>query len=196
MKDYYRVLGVSEWVSQAEIKRAFRRLALKYHPDRNPGCLWAEESFKEVLEAYQVLGDPERRARYDMERKSKGFGEGLRGEVRAPVNYPLLFLLFCSWRETPKGRSAAGLFWLALKGLLRALFGRDLVVPLFLWSEDLRRGTVTLDLSGIAKGEVLRVRIHPGVRTGTRLRVKGKGRKISFLPRRDLYLEVWVLGEI
>ncbi len=69
-KDYYAILGVSPDASEEEIKRAFRRLALKYHPDRNPGDKAAEEKFKEINEAYQVLGDPEKRARYDQLRAS------------------------------------------------------------------------------------------------------------------------------
>ena len=62
--DYYEVLGVSKNASKEDIKASYRRLALKYHPDRNkePG---AEEKFKEINEAYGVLSDPEKRARYD-----------------------------------------------------------------------------------------------------------------------------------
>lgn len=64
-KDYYKILGVDRNASLEEIKKAYRRLALKYHPDRNPGDKQAEEKFKEINEAYQVLSDPEKRARYD-----------------------------------------------------------------------------------------------------------------------------------
>ena len=64
-KDYYAILGVSRQATQAEIKKAYRRLAIKYHPDRNPGDKVAEEKFKEAAEAYEILGDPEKRARYD-----------------------------------------------------------------------------------------------------------------------------------
>ncbi|HYO70859.1 MAG TPA: molecular chaperone DnaJ [Archangium sp.] len=64
-RDYYEVLGVQKNVSGQELKSAFRKVALQYHPDRNPGNKEAEEKFKEASEAYEVLSDPERRARYD-----------------------------------------------------------------------------------------------------------------------------------
>ena len=64
-KDYYKILGVDRKANEDEIKRAYRKLALKYHPDRNPGDKQAEEKFKEINEAYQVLSDPAKRTRYD-----------------------------------------------------------------------------------------------------------------------------------
>ncbi len=65
LKDYYEILGVSRDASQEEIKKAFRRLARKYHPDLNPGDKEAERRFKEINEAYDILGDPKKRAEYD-----------------------------------------------------------------------------------------------------------------------------------
>jgi len=64
-KDYYKILGVERKASTDEIKRAYRKLAMQYHPDRNPGNKRAEERFKEINEAYQVLSDSQKRSRYD-----------------------------------------------------------------------------------------------------------------------------------
>jgi curved DNA-binding protein len=64
-KDYYKILGVERNASPEDIKKAFRKQALKYHPDRNPGNKTAEEKFKELNEAHEVLSDPQKRARYD-----------------------------------------------------------------------------------------------------------------------------------
>ena len=74
-RDYYEVLGVRRDASAEEIKKAYRQLALKHHPDRNPGNKDAEDRFKEAAEAYSVLADAEKRSVYDR------FGhDGLRGE--------------------------------------------------------------------------------------------------------------------
>jgi DnaJ-class molecular chaperone len=74
-KDYYKILGVGETAKDDEIKSAYRKLALKFHPDKNPGNKTAEEKFKEISEAYYVLSDAKRRDEYDMVRKG-GFGGG------------------------------------------------------------------------------------------------------------------------
>ena len=64
-RDYYEVLGVGRDAAEADIKKAYRRLAMKHHPDRNPGNPESEGSFKEAKEAYEVLSDAEKRAAYD-----------------------------------------------------------------------------------------------------------------------------------
>ncbi|HYC63556.1 MAG TPA: J domain-containing protein, partial [Reyranellaceae bacterium] len=81
-RDYYEVLGVQKNVDAEEIKRAYRRLAMKYHPDRNPGDAEAEKNFKEAAAAYEVLSDPEKRKRYDQ------FGvEGIKGQGAATHDF-------------------------------------------------------------------------------------------------------------
>src|ERR1051326_9218162 len=64
-RDYYEILGVDKSASAEDIKKAYRKMAVKYHPDKNPGDKQAEESFKEVGEAYEALSDPQKRAAYD-----------------------------------------------------------------------------------------------------------------------------------
>lgn len=78
-KDYYAILGVPRNATQEEIKRAYRRLAMQYHPDRNPGNKEAEERFKEISEAYEVLSDPQKRAIYDREGYAGLKSSGYRG---------------------------------------------------------------------------------------------------------------------
>lgn len=87
-RDYYQTLGVPKNASAAEIKKAYRKLAQKWHPDANPGNAQAEERFKEVSAAYDVVGDPEKRTQYDQVREmaaagygAGGFGTGARGRA-------------------------------------------------------------------------------------------------------------------
>ena len=81
-KDYYEVLEISKSASPEEIKKAYRKMAIKYHPDKNPGDSAAEEKFKEAAEAYEVLSDGNKKARYDqyghagMGGAAGGFGGG------------------------------------------------------------------------------------------------------------------------
>jgi len=87
-RDYYEVLGVQQNATEQELKQAYRRLAIKYHPDKNPGDKEAEERFKEIAEAYQVLSTPDLRSRYDRfghagigagAGAGAGFGQGFTG---------------------------------------------------------------------------------------------------------------------
>ncbi len=93
-KDYYAVLGVPKNASAAEIKKAYRKLAQQHHPDANPGNAEAEERFKEISAAYDVLGDEETRASYDQVREMGASGVGARWVPRR--------------RPAPGGRAAGG----------------------------------------------------------------------------------------
>ena len=75
MKDYYKILGLEQGCSDDDIRKNYRKLAMQYHPDRNPDDLEAEEKFKEIAEAYGVLTDPKKRKQYDAyHRMGGGFG--------------------------------------------------------------------------------------------------------------------------
>ncbi len=113
--DYYEVLGVSRDASEQELKSAYRKQALKYHPDRNPGDHAAEEKFKEASEAYQVLSDADKRAAYDRYGHAglggQGFGAGPFAAAWTSATSSAIFSARCStWaaaRRAARARSAA-----------------------------------------------------------------------------------------
>src|SRR2546425_13037676 len=82
-RDYYEVLGVSKTATDDEIKKSYRKLAIQYHPDKNPGDHTAEEKFKELGEAYDVLGDDQKRAAYDRYGHA-AFSQGMPGAGGMP----------------------------------------------------------------------------------------------------------------
>ena len=86
-RDYYEVLGVSKDADDATIKKAYRQLAKKYHPDMNPGDKEAEEKFKEAAEAYEVLSDPEKKSKYDQFGHA-AFEQGGGGDGGYPYVFP------------------------------------------------------------------------------------------------------------
>ena len=122
-KDYYEILGVSKDAGQDEIRRAFRRLAKEYHPDRNPDDPSAEAKFKEINEAYEVLSDPSKRSNYDAYGNPDGpFGTGggsgpFSGEARlqdgilATSGFPSVMfsalLKTFHWRRKAQGKHRA-----------------------------------------------------------------------------------------
>ena len=120
-RDYYEVLGVRRDASQADLKRAFRALALRYHPDRNPDDLDAERRFKEVVEAYETLSEPQTRKRYDR------LGPLYRRDGRPPTPEEVSAML---------GRALGGLF---RKRGARGQ-GKDIDVRIEVGLEDVLRG--------------------------------------------------------
>ncbi|HIE38770.1 MAG TPA: J domain-containing protein [Anaerolineales bacterium] len=203
-KDYYRILGVERNASQEEIKRAYRRLARQFHPDVNPGDKGAEERFKEINEAYEVLSDPQKRRQYDQLGSSwsqwqqargapGGFEDFARqwfGQTGPQVQYVDLDELF--------GQGS-------LSDLLNALFGlggtrtarrrprrgKDLEAPVELSLEEAFHGTTRR--MERADGRVVTVKIPPGARSGSRIRLAGQGEpgRAGGSPG-DLYLTVTV----
>jgi molecular chaperone DnaJ len=135
-RDYYEILGVEPGAGEEEIKKQYRRLAMQYHPDRNPGDTGAEERFKEAAEAYEVLRDPERRRIYDR------FGhEGLQGTGFTGFHgFEDIFASFgdifedffgLGRRGRPMAEAGADLRYDLRLGFLEAVFGRevDIEVP-------------------------------------------------------------------
>ena len=264
-RDYYAILGVPATANDEEMKRAYRRLALRHHPDRNPGNPRAEERFKEISEAYAVLMDPARRRDYDRlrgERTGSSTGTGrpreprwkeeelFRDLFRDPRTASVFDELTREWTRMGfrgneaflrdvffRGRSVivigpGGIRWVgpfggrapaervdgapasagteaapSLPGFLSGLWGRlkelvgvagsggeqrgDLVYEIALGAADLGQGgryKVTLKRPG--RTEELLVRVPPGLRPGTRLRLRGRGEPGSDGAPGDLFLVV------
>lgn len=111
-RDYYEVLGVERGADEKAIKKAYKRLAMKLHPDRNQGDKDAAEKFKEVQEAYEILGDKEKRAAYDQYGhqafEQGGFGGGAGASAALVVRISVIFLVICSVTFSAAGVRVSG----------------------------------------------------------------------------------------
>jgi molecular chaperone DnaJ len=135
-RDYYEILGVSRTTGQDEIKKKYRKLALKYHPDRNPGDQAAEAAFKEASEAYEVLSDPHRRSQYDQfghAAESMGGGNPFQGTGFGDIFGDVFSEFFggTSRRTSQRGQQGADLTYNMDLTFEQAAFGysTELVIP-------------------------------------------------------------------
>ncbi len=203
-KDYYKILGVSRDADEKEIKRAYRQLALKYHPDKNPGDKQSEERFKEINEAYEVLGDSTKRGKYDQLGESYHAWERMGGRQEG--------FDWSHWTRGPGGmRVEVGdlgdLFGAGFSDFFNAIFGgvagqtvdlnqprmrgRDIEQSIPISLSEAYQGTMrTFQLDG----RHLEVKIPAGAKTGTRVRISGKGHPGKSGPG-NLYLNIQVEGD-
>jgi len=198
-KDYYAVLGVSKDAAAEAIKKAYRKLALKYHPDKNPGDKKSEEKFKEITEAYAVLSDPEKRRQYDQFGES-GFHQRFSqediyrnfdvGDIFREFGFgtdDIFSHLFGGRGGQPHARFYGG-------GRPQAVKGQDysmrLAIPL---RQAVLGGERRVDFRRDGQMEHLQLRIPAGIESGQKLRVAGKGGASPMGGSRqgnDLYVKV------
>ena len=211
-KDLYDVLGVEEDASQKEIKKAYRELARKHHPDRNPDDPNAEEKFKKIQKAYSVLSDEEKRQQYDAQRRfggGGGFGGGRGFRGQSAGGPEIRFEQGGNFEEVFGGRGGG------LGDIFESFFGgragggatrgqdpfrqqrgqqqrrqqtggRDIETKLRLsFQEALEDGRKQVELP---TGESIRLKIPQGVRDGTKIRLRGRGQAGPTGQRGDLYV--------
>ncbi len=198
-KDYYATLGVERKASADAIKKAFRKLALKYHPDRNADDKGAEEKFKEINEAYAVLSDPEKRKQYDMF-GAEGFGQRFSTEdIFSNFDFGRIFDdlgLGGGFRTIFQGGGGGGFNPFGAGGRRQPppQRGQNVTSPMTIgFHEALMGGERSLTLQGPGGPETINVRIPKGITSGKKLRIKGHGQTGRFRgPRGDLFLEIRV----
>jgi len=206
-KDYYKILGVSKTAGADEIKKAYRKLAIKYHPDKNPNNKAAEEKFKEISEANEVLSDAEKRKKYDelgtnwKQHQQAGGNSGFDWSKYAGANQGGQQYTHTYGGESDTFEDAGG-FSDFFESIFGGRFGqqknsgRRAAVK----GEDYR-AEITLSLeeaySGASRefevnGQKLRLKIKPGVTNGQVLRIKEKGAPGRGGQNGDLYITIGV----
>ncbi|MSM39526.1 MAG: DnaJ domain-containing protein [Geobacter sp.] len=197
-KDYYQTLGLSKGASPEEIKKAYRKLAVKFHPDKNPGDKSAEDRFKEINEAYAVLSDPQKKTEYD-QFGSTGFHQRFSQEdIFRGFNVDDLFKDMGFGTDDVFSRIFAGARSAQQGGRggfsPRRHKGEDFEMGLKVTFRDAYSGCekrVAYTRDGTR--EDLVVKVPPGVETGARLRIQGKGGEGSGGgPAGDIYLNITV----
>jgi curved DNA-binding protein len=215
-KDYYAILGVSKTASGEEIKKAFRKLAVKYHPDRNPGDKQAEERFKEISEAYEILSDADKRQKYDQfgqywkQADQTGWSPGSPGadfgnfDFSQYGNFEEFINELLGRFSTPGGPRAGSYTYRTTTGGQPGStnfggFG-DFGTGTSPAAQADREATIRLSFSEALRGvqkrlnlgnEMIDVRIPAGAKSGSRIRIRGKGQVSPYTKQRgDLYLNV------
>ncbi len=187
-KDYYKILGVSKTATAEEIKKAFRKLAVKYHPDKNPGNKQMEEKFKEINEANEVLSDPGKRKKYDemganwQQYEGAGgrgdnfdwsrYAQGGRNSRNAGEAFDFGSGGFSDFFEQFFGSSFGGSTF--ENAGRRSPKGQDLRLDIDITLEEAYSGTTR---QFEVDGEKLQIRLKPGSYEGQQIRIKGKGGK-------------------
>jgi len=199
-KDYYKILGVSKSASPEEIKKAYRKLALKYHPDRNKGNKNAEAAFKDLNEAYAVLRDPEKRKQYDMF-GAEGFQNRFTQEdIFRGFDLGSIFREFGfgggGRGQNPFGHMYGGMGGFGqgagFQGHGKGSKGQNLVYELPMTLEELcsvTNKTIAYQLDG--RQERVSVKVPAGMKDGQKLRLQGKGQPGLYGgPPGDLYIQI------
>lgn len=193
-KDYYKTLGVDKKASQDDIKKAYRKLAVKYHPDKNPGDKKAEEKFKEINEANDVLSDPEKRNKYDnlgenwQQYQQPGGSRQGRGGSRSQQYYTEDDSGFSDFFESIFGRGSSGFG--GSRGGKMQMKGEDYRAETTITLEEAFHGT-TRQLN--LEHQKLNLKLKPGIADGQVLRMKEKGGQgYNGGPNGDLFITIHV----
>ncbi len=183
-EDYYKVLGVNKKASDAEIKSAYRKLAKKYHPDRNSGDKNAEEMFKKISEAYAVLSDSEKRKNYDMFGSEKFHQRFSQEDIFRGADFSGTFREF----GIDFGEIFGGAFGFPFGGRQPVNLDATSRIEISL-EESVMGGQRQISFKTPAGMDTLNVKIPAGIPDGGKLRLAGKGNAQGGR-RGDLYIEV------